>query len=93
MCVFCLFCFAVLVLLRKAQLGLWLVQSGRQQAGGSVHPELPECGRLRQEEQMFGTSLDIVMRLKPSRTKTVECETLGFYVSGRELAHVVLQLR
>lgn len=41
---------------------------------------------------------------KPNRTKTepsntlfyipfVECETLGFHVAGRQLAHVVLQLR
>lgn len=80
--------FAVLVLLRKAQLGLWLVQSWGETGRSSVHPELPAFGRLRQEEQMFGTSLDIMTRLKPSKTKTV-----GFHVAGWELAHVVLQLR
>jgi hypothetical protein len=34
----------------------------------NAHPELPACGRPRQEEQMFRASLDI-KRLKTSRKK------------------------
>lgn len=94
---FCLFCF--FILLRKDQLGLRLVQSGKRRSWGDACLRLSVLGWLRQQDQKSRSSLGHMERLhlknsrkekenEPSNTTLLFLEVVFFLVES----HVAMRL-